>query len=442
MYPNLYYVFKDWFNVEWKPLYLLNTFGLMVALGFVSAAIVLSSELKRKEKQGLLLPREEAITVGTPAGFLDLFVNFITGFVFGYKLFGLLLNKPEDITAQAYIFSRDGNMWAGIILGGILVALKWWEKNKQKLKVPEQRSVRIWPHDRVGDIIVLGLIFGILGAKLFDAAENMDELISDPIGTIFSGGGLTFYGGLILAAIAICWFAYRKGIKLVHLTDATAPALMIAYAVGRIGCQVAGDGDWGVYNSAYLSDEYGKVRECKEGEFNQQLQKYSTYHLERRILDSGNVYTYIPAARTFESLGAVPHKSLKGPSFLPKWMIAYSYPMNVNVDGKKIPGCTDEHCRVLPQPVFPTAFYETVLCTLLFLILWAYRNRIQVAGVMFGTYLILNGFERFFIEKIRVNHLYTVMGLQLSQAEIIALFLILAGVILIIFSKLKYAKSQ
>ena len=123
-------------------------------------------------------------------------------------------------------------------------------------------------------------------------------------------------------------------------------------------------------------------------------------------------------------------------------MIAYSYPMNVNVDGKKIPGCTDEHCRVLPQPVFPTAFYETVLCTLLFLILWAYRNRIQVAGVMFGTYLILNGFERFFIEKIRVNHLYTVMGLQLSQAEIIALFLILAGVILIIFAKLKYAKSH
>ena len=61
---------------------------------------------------------------------------------------------------------------------------------------------------------------------------------------------------------------------------------------------------------------------------------------------------------------------------------------------------------------------------------------------MFGTYLILNGFERFFIEKIRVNHLYTVMNLQLSQAEIIALFLILAGVILIIFAKLKYAKSQ
>jgi len=442
MYPNLYYVFKDWFGVEWKAFYLLNTFGLMVAMGFVSAAIVLSAELKRKEKQGLLLPREEAITVGTPATFLDLFVNFISGFVFGYKLFGLLLDKPEEVSPQTYIFSRDGNILAGLIVGGILIALKWWEKNKQKLKVPEQRTVRIWPHDRVGDIIILGLIFGILGAKLFDAVENIDELIADPIGTLFSGGGLTFYGGLILAATAICWYAYRKGIKLAHLTDAAAPALMIAYAVGRIGCQVAGDGDWGIYNSAYISNEYGKVREAKEGEFNQQLQKYSTYHLERKILDSGNIYTYLPAARTFESLESVPHLALKGPSFLPNWMIAYSYPMNVNKDGKKIPNCKEEHCRALPQPVFPTAFYETIMCTLLFLMLWAFRKRIRIPGVMFGTYLILNGFERFFIEKIRVNHLYKVLGFQLSQAEIIAFFLILAGALLIVIAKFNYSKNR
>ncbi len=442
MYPNLYYVFKDWFGVEWKALYLLNTFGLMVAMGFVSAAVVLASELKRKEKQGLLLPREEAITVGMPATFLDLFVNFITGFAFGYKLFGLLLNKPDEMSPQNYIFSKDGNLWAGLLLGGILIALKWREKNKHKLKEPEQRNVRIWPHDRVGDIIILGLIFGILGAKLFDAIENIDELISDPIGTLFSGGGLTFYGGLILAAIAICWYAYRKGIKLAHLTDAAAPALMIAYAVGRIGCQVAGDGDWGIYNSAYSSDAYGKVTESTSVEFNQQLQKYATYHLERKILDSGNIYTYIPAARTFESLEAVPHLSLKGPAFLPKWMIAYSYPMNVNKDGKKIPGCKDEHCRVLPQPVFPTAFYETVICTILFLILWAYRKRIKIPGMMFGAYLIMNGFERFFIEKIRVNHLYSILGFQLSQAEIIAFFLILAGVLVVIFAKIKYTKGK
>lgn len=443
MYPNLYYFFKELFGVQWKALHLFNTFGLMVAMGFVSAAVVLSSELKRKEKQGLLLPREEAITVGMPASFLDLFVNFVTGFLFGYKLFGLMLNKPEEVSAQAYIFSRDGNLLAGLLLGAILIGVKWWEKNKQKLKEPEQRNVRIWPHDRVGDIIILGLIFGILGAKLFDAMENLDELIADPIGTIFSGGGLAFYGGLILATVAICWFAYRKGIKLVHLTDAAAPALMIAYAVGRIGCQVSGDGDWGIYNSAYTSDDYGHVKQCTEAEFKEDVTKYANYHLKARILDSGaSSYTYIPTARTFPSLAEVPHLSVKGPSFLPKWMIAYSYPMNVNKDGKKIPGCDEEHCRALPQPVFPTAFYETVMCTLLFLMMWAYRKRLKIPGVMFGIYLILNGFERFFIEKIRVNHLYTILGFKLSQAEIIALFLILAGIVLIVIAKLRFSKTE
>ena len=73
MYPNLYYVFKDWFGVEWKALGFLNSFGLMVAVAFVAAAIVLTSELKRKEKLGLLLPREEMLIVGKPASMFDIF---------------------------------------------------------------------------------------------------------------------------------------------------------------------------------------------------------------------------------------------------------------------------------------------------------------------------------------------------------------------------------
>jgi phosphatidylglycerol---prolipoprotein diacylglyceryl transferase len=59
----------------------------------------------------------------------------------------------------------------------------------------------------VGDIIILGLIFGIIGAKLFDNLENWSDFVKDPIGRLFSASGLTFYGGLILAAIAICWYA-------------------------------------------------------------------------------------------------------------------------------------------------------------------------------------------------------------------------------------------
>ncbi|MBS1495833.1 MAG: prolipoprotein diacylglyceryl transferase [Bacteroidetes bacterium] len=441
MYPNLYYVFKDWFGVEWNALKILNTFGLMVAIAFVVAAIVLSSELKRKEKLGLLLPREEQIIVGKPASMLELMLNGLIGFVFGYKLIGLLFSKPAEVNAQDYIFSKEGNIIGGILIAAILIGIKWWERNKQKLKEPEHRSVRIWPHDRVGDIIILGLVFGILGAKLFDNFENWDEFIKDPIGRIFSQSGLTFYGGLILAAVAICWYAVKKGIKIRHLVDAAAPALILAYAIGRIGCQVAGDGDWGIYNSAYVSDAYGKVTVAPPGEFDKKLQTYADYFTRGEVTDSANHSLYI-TDRFYGTLDKVPHKYFKGPSFLPNWFFAYPYPQNVNTDGILIPGINDEHNRVLPLPVFPTPMYETIICTLIFLFLWSIRKKIKTPLVMFGIYLILNGIERFCVELIRVNKTYQVFGLHPSQAEIIAILLIISGLACIFIGKFRFSSLK
>ena len=439
MYPNLYYVFKDWFGVEWNGLKILNTFGLMVALAFVAAAFVLNSELKRKEKLGLLQPSEETIVVGKPATFFDLIFNAVVGFIFGAKLLGLLINKAPEVSTQDYIFSSNGNLIGGILMAIVLLVIKWYDKNKQKLKTPERRTVRIWPHDRVGDIIIIALIFGILGAKLFDNFEHWDEFMRDPIGKLFSVSGLTFYGGLILAAIAVCWFAYKKGIKINHLVDAAAPCLMIAYAVGRIGCQVAGDGDWGIPNSAYTSDAKGNLSLSAPGDFERTLQKNSTYFLEGKVLDSAGKSVLV-TDRTYSSLSEVPHKSIKGISFLPKWLFAYSFPQNVNNDGVLIPGVTDEHYSVLPQPVFPTSLYETILCTMLFLILWGIRKKITTPLIMFGIYLILNGIERFLIEIVRVNKSYNVSNFTLSQAQQIALMLLIGGIGLIIFAKIRYKK--
>ena len=110
MYPNLYYVFKDWFGVEWPSLSFLNTFGLMVAFAFIAAAIVLSSELKRKEKLGLLFPREEMLTVGKPASLYEILSNALVGFIFGYKIIGIFFNKPADITARNISFQHKV-MW-------------------------------------------------------------------------------------------------------------------------------------------------------------------------------------------------------------------------------------------------------------------------------------------------------------------------------------------
>ncbi len=427
MYPNLYYVFKDWFGVEWKKLEFLNMFGLMVAIAFVVAAVVLSSELKRKEKLGLLTPREETIEVGKPASFFELFVNGLFGFLFGYKLFGLLFTKPAAIAAQDYIFSKDGNVLGGLAIALVLMGLKWWEKNKQKLDKPERRTVRIWPHDRVGDIIILGLVFGIVGAKLFDNLENWGEFIKDPIGRLFSASGLTFYGGLIMAAAAICWYAYKKGVKIIHLVDAAAPALLIAYAIGRIGCQVSGDGDWGIYNSAYISDGARGVQEAKPGDFEQRINANTAYYFAEGT-----------AIVNRDSSITAKHAYFKAPAFLPKWFVAYTYPQNVNKNGIPLAGCTDEHCNVLPQPVFPTPLYETIVCSLLFLVLWSIRKSIKRAGVLFGIYLIFNGVERFFVEKIRVNTTYNIFGFHPTQAEIISSLLIVLGCVLLLrFKKAK-----
>ena len=370
MYPNLYYVFKDWFGVQWKPLSFLNTFGFMVAMGFIVSAIAISSELKRKEKQGLLLPREESITVGKSASFLDLLINFLTGFLFGYKLIGLFFSKPDAVSPQTYIFSAEGNLFAGLALGLGLAGLKWWEKNKQKLAKPEKRIVRIWPQDRVGEITILALVFGLLGAKLFDIFENWGDFLQHPSDYIFSAKGLTFYGGLICAGLAIWWYARKHKIGFWHLNDTMAPTMMLAYSLGRIGCQVSGDGDWGI-----------------------------------------------------ENINPKPF------SWLPDWMWSYTYPHNVNEVGVKIAGCTDsKFCNELPVGVYPTSFYEIVLCFILFLVIWSVRKKFKVPGTLFGLYLIFNGLERFFIEKIRVNSRLDIFGLLPTQAEIISSLLFLTGV--------------
>ncbi|MGC4104209.1 prolipoprotein diacylglyceryl transferase [Ferruginibacter sp.] len=441
MYPNLYYVFKDWFGVEWKGLSILNTFGLMVAVSFIAAALVVTSELKRKEKLGLLTPREEMITVGKPASLMELLINGLIGFIFGFKILGLIFSRPADMNPQDYIFSSQGNILGGLLLGGLLAGMKWYDKNKQKLKEPERRNVRIWPHDRVGDIVVLALVFGILGAKLFDNLENWDEFVKDPISRLFSASGLTFYGGLIVAAVAICWYAAKRGIKLIHLVDAAAPALMIAYAIGRIGCQVAGDGDWGIYNSAYSIDSKGKSVIAQNDDYQRVLKADSTYFLNGEAFDSAGRLVNV-SDRRHASLADVAHKSFKGPSFLPNWLFAYAYPKNVNKDGVLITGDTDEHNRVLPIPVFPTPLYETIVCGLMFFFLWAIRKRVKTPGMIFGIYLILNGLERFVVEKIRVNTTYNIFGIHPTQAEMISFLLFIAGLTLIIIQRRRSAQAD
>ncbi|WP_336514292.1 prolipoprotein diacylglyceryl transferase [Pollutibacter soli] len=416
MYPNLYYFLKETFNITpWNFTQYINSFGFFVAIAFVVSALMLTSELKRKEKQGLLSFKEEAVVVGEKVKLSDLIFNIIFGFIVGYKIIGVFFNN-SDTNPQEYIFSSKGSWIGGILLAALFSWVKYREKKKQELPSPEERKIRIWPHERVGDIIIIGAIAGFVGAKIFDNLENWDRFIQNPIANLLSPSGLTFYGGLILAAICILTYARRKHINLWHLLDSTAPVLMIAYAIGRIGCHVSGDGDWGIFNSAYTVSADGDIIPAAKGAF------------ESSLNTSGNFSKYLIAE--FGDLKNIPHAYFHGSEFLPNWFWAYNFPHNVNEVGVAIPGCTGNYCNQLVPPVFPTTLYEIITCTILFLAIWFLRKRIKISGRLFAVYLVLNGFERFFIEKIRVNTTYNLFGFHPTQAELISTLLILGGLIL------------
>ena len=383
MYPNLYYAFKDLFGIEASGLKLVNSFGFFVAISFVISAYVLTLELRRKSKEGLLTYKEEKHEVGRPASIVDLLINFLLGFLMGYKLVGAFIDRDALVDTQSYILSGQGHWGAGIVVGLLFAGLKWYEKNKQKLAKPEERIIRIWPEDRVGDLVIYAAVFGFLGAKIFHNLENIDDLIKDPIGSLISFSGLTFYGGLICATIAIWFYSKRNNMPPIHVADCFAPVMMLAYGLGRIGCQVAGDGDWGIANTW---------------------------------------------AKPF--------------TWLPDWAWSYRYPHNVLGEGVPIPGCVGQYCSQLPQGVFPTPLYEIIASLLLFAFLWSIRKKIKTPGVLTGIYLIVNGIERFLVELIRVNTRYKSLPLQPTQAELISATLIISGIVLIVMLKRKNTPKQ
>jgi phosphatidylglycerol:prolipoprotein diacylglycerol transferase len=105
------------------------------------------------------------------------------------------------------------------------------------------------PVDWAYEIVFAALLGGVVGARAYFVIEHFDEARHDLIGTVFSGSGLVWYGGAIGGAIAvIAWMRWRRVLTLTML-DMCGIALALGYAIGRIGCQVSGDGDYGIRSS-------------------------------------------------------------------------------------------------------------------------------------------------------------------------------------------------
>jgi phosphatidylglycerol:prolipoprotein diacylglycerol transferase len=372
MFPTVSHFIEYLFGVQ-IPLPF-NTFGVFVALAFVAGYWAFSQELKRKEALGILHPIKKKVVVGSPATPSELVMNGVFGFLVGYKLIYGLLNYNLLVNdAQTVLLSTKGNWAGGLLMAALFVYLDYREKEKHKLPKPKTTEHLEHPHEQMGNMIVWAAVWGFLGAKIFDNLEHWDSFIQDPIGGLLSFSGLTFYGGLICGGAAVLYIAKKNNIKPLHMLDVGGPGMMLAYSVGRIGCHLSGDGDWGIVNT-----------------------------------------------------------NPKPLSWLPDWLWAYTYPNNVAGEGDPIPGCVGRFCNELPLPVYPTPIYEVIVCFILFLILWKIRHQIKTPGMMFGIYLMFNGLERFFIELIRVNSRYNVAGISFTQAELISTLLFLAGLGLVL----------
>ena len=121
---------------------------------------------------------------------------------------------------------------AGFIVAGAVLARHLKELGK--------------PVDWAYEIIFAGLVGGVVGSRVDYLLQNWDEVSDDFFGNVISGSGLVWFGGLVGGAAGVLLWAWRRGFLGLQLLDVAAVPLALGYAVGRVGCQVSGDGDYGV----------------------------------------------------------------------------------------------------------------------------------------------------------------------------------------------------
>ena len=215
------------------------------------------------------------------------------------------------------------------------------------------------------DLVFWAALGGVFGSKVYHLLENMDQLIIDPIGMIFSGSGLVFLGGLIGGTISVSIILHKNNLPWLVFADIVAPLLILGYGIGRIGCFLVGD-------------DYG-------------------------------IPTNLPWGLSFPN-GLPPSTSQVFELYFP-WIDISNFE----------PGLLKVH---------PTQIYEFIICLIIFFYLYNKRVNIKVKGTLFFTYLILAGFERFFIEFIRTNEKYFLS--IFSGAQIISFFMISIGLLFIL----------
>ena len=240
---------------------------------------------------------------------------------------------------------------------------------------------RGWNPSIAGTITIIAVVSGLLGAKALHLIENWDEFIRRPSEAI-SPGGLTWYGGFLLGLICVIWYVRRKRLPLLQFLDILGVALMLSYGVGRIGCHLSGDGDYG----APTNLPWGTIYAQGIAKPTYTLAEYLIEHPDER------------AAWSYDSLRVIP-----------AGLDRMGHPMS------RFDQVT---------PLHPTPIYELLLGIAGFGILLALKKRPWPDGALFMIYLMISGVFRVAVEFLRLNPR---LAFGLSEAQIFSVILFVAG---------------
>ncbi len=140
--------------------------------------------------------------------------------------------KPEVLVLGISIKTFGVTFALGFLACGLVIARRLRELHQ--------------PVDWAYEIVFAALLGGLIGARGYFVIQNYDQVKGKLLGSIFSGSGLVWYGGAIGGAIAvIAWMRWRRALSLLTF-DMCVTVLALGYGIGRIGCQLSGDGDYGI----------------------------------------------------------------------------------------------------------------------------------------------------------------------------------------------------
>jgi len=217
--------------------------------------------------------------------------------------------------------------------------------------------------ERAWDLVFMGVLGGVIGAKAYYVLLNYEALLVDPISAIFSRGGMVWYGGFAGALLLIVFEIKRRALPLGQMADLCSPTLAIGYAIGRMGCFLVGD-------------DYGRPTDSWVG----------------MAFPQGTPPTRVDVLESY---------------------------FNIQVD----PALVERFGQIVP--VHPTQLYEIAMASLILFVLWKLRAHEHRAGWLWWICLTSLSFERFLVEFVRVKDDRFFGPLTLAQG--IAISLILVG---------------